>query len=83
MLIIKGNNKLSGVVKVSGSKNAALPIIWASLLLAGKVKLNNVPKIGDVKTFLDILENIWVVYSWEENTLFLDATNLNIDNFIF
>ena len=83
MLIIKGNNKLSGVVKVSGSKNAALPIIWASLLLAGKVKLNNVPKIGDVKTFLDILENIWVVYSWEENTLFLDATNLNNDNLNF
>ena len=83
MLIIKGNNKLSGVVKVSGSKNAALPIIWASLLLAGKVKLNNVPKIGDVKTFLDILENIWVLYSWEENTLFLDATNLNNDNLNF
>ena len=83
MLIIKGNNKLSGVVKVSVSKNAALPIIWASLLLAGKVKLNNVPKIGDVKTFLDILENIWVVYSWEENTLFLDATNLNNDNLNF
>ena len=83
MLIIKGNNKLSGVVKVSGSKNAALPIIWASLLLAGKVKLNNVPKIGDVKTFLDILENIWVVYSWEENTLFLDTTNLNNDNLNF
>ena len=83
MLIIKGNNKLSGVVKVSGSKNAALPIIWASLLLAGKVKLNNVPKIGDVKTFLDILKNIWVLYSWEENTLFLDATNLNNDNLNF
>ncbi|ATU05455.1 UDP-N-acetylglucosamine 1-carboxyvinyltransferase [Candidatus Gracilibacteria bacterium HOT-871] len=83
MLIIKGNNKLSGVVKVSGSKNAALPIIGASLLLAGKVKLNNVPKIGDVKTFLDILENIGVVYSWEENTLFLDATNLNNDNLNF
>lgn len=83
MLIVKGKNKLSWTVKVSGSKNAALPIIGASLLLAWKVKLNNVPQIGDVKTFLEILESIWVKYFWEENSLAMDATNLNNKNFNF
>lgn len=82
-LIVKGKNKLSWEVQVSGSKNAALPIIWASLLLAWKVKLNRVPQIWDVKTFLDILESIWVTHSWEWNSLHLDATNLNNENFNF
>lgn len=83
MLVVKGKNKLKWEIIVSGSKNAALPIIWASLLLAGKVKLNKVPKIGDVNTFLDILESIWVKYFWEGNSLSLDATNLNNKNFNF
>lgn len=83
MLIVKGKNKLSWEVEVSWSKNAALPIIWASLLLAWKVKLNRVPKIWDVNTFLDILESIWVKYFWEWNSLSLDASNLNNDNFNF
>lgn len=82
-LVVKWQKKLSWIVEVSGSKNAVLPIIWASLLLAWKVKLNNVPKIWDVKTFLDILESIWVTHVWEENSLTLDATNLNNKNFNF
>ncbi|PZM85049.1 UDP-N-acetylglucosamine 1-carboxyvinyltransferase [Candidatus Gracilibacteria bacterium] len=83
MLVVKGKNKLKGEIIVSGSKNAALPIIGASLLLAGKVKLNKVPKIGDVNTFLDILESIGVKYFWEGNILSLDATNLDNKNFNF
>jgi len=43
-------------VKIGGSKNAALPIIAAALLIDGKVTLTNVPEIGDVFTFLNILE---------------------------
>lgn len=82
-LIVKWGNKLSGEIQVSWSKNAALPIIWASLLLAWKVKLNKVPKIWDVYTFLDILESIWVSHYWEQNSLNLDATNLNNKNFNF
>lgn len=83
MLIVRWQNRLKWEVVVSWSKNAALPIIWASLLLAWKVKLNQVPKIGDVNTFLDILSGIWVKYFWEENSLILDSTNLNNDNLNF
>lgn len=83
MLKVKWKNKLNWVIKVSWSKNAALPIIGASLLLAWKVKLNKVPKIWDVNTFLEILESIWVSHFWEWNSLNLDATKINNKNFNF
>ncbi len=83
MLIIKWKNELSWKIKVSGSKNATLPILWASLLLKWKVKLLWVPKIWDVNTFLEILEGIWVKYKFDWNDLELDSTNLNQDNLDF
>lgn len=76
MIKVKWWNLLSGKVKISWSKNAALPLIAASLLINGKVTLHNVPKIGDVLTLLDILRDIWVDYKFEWNTLFLDNSNL-------
>lgn len=83
MLVIKWQKELSWIVNVSWSKNAALPILWASLLIRWKVKLNKVPKIGDVNTFLDILEWIWVKYSWEWTSLNLDSTNITNENLNF
>lgn len=81
MIKVKWWNLLSGNVKISWSKNAALPLIAASLLINGKVTLHNVPKIGDVLTFLDILSDIWVEYNFEWNTLFLDNSNLEPKHF--
>lgn len=83
MLSINWWKRLSWKVKISWSKNAVLPIIWASLLIKWKVKLNNVPKIWDVLTFLDILEWLWVTYSWEGDSLIMDNSNLNNENFHF
>ena len=54
--IIKGGNKLSGEVEISGSKNASLPIIAATILTNGTTKLYNVPKISDTNLTLKILE---------------------------
>ena len=54
--IIQGGKKLEGEVTVSGSKNASLPIIAASILNAGKTKLYNVPNIHDTQVTLDILK---------------------------
>ena len=71
---------LSGSVKISGSKNAALPILWAALLVNGKVTLHGMPKIGDVMTFLEIMKDVWVQYSFEGNTLHFDASDLKKDN---
>ena len=83
MLLIRWKKELSWEVRISGSKNAALPILWAALMLNWKVKLNNMPKIGDVKTFLDILEGIGVIYSWEWTTLNFDSSNINNENLNF
>ena len=83
MLIVRGQNELNWSVKISGSKNAALPILWAALLLNGRVTLNRVPKIWDVMTFLDILEWIWVKYEWEWNTLHFDSSKITNENLNF
>jgi len=77
---VKWWNALSGTVKISWSKNAALPILWAALLVNWKVTLHGMPKIGDVMTFLEIMEDVWVVYKFEWNTLHFDASNLRKDN---
>ena len=73
---------MSWEVMVSGSKNATLPILWAALLLRWKVRLKGVPKIGDVVTLLEIIEDIWVVYEFVScddgtNDLLLDSTDLH------
>lgn len=81
MLIINWAKKLNWTVKVGGSKNAALPIMAASLLIKWKVTLNNVPEIQDVFTYLDILSGIWVKYSFKNNVLILDNTNLKKTDF--
>ena len=54
-IIIKGGNKLNGEVKISGSKNASLPIIAASILSGKKTTLFNVPNIHDTQVTLKIL----------------------------
>jgi len=49
-LEVFGANKLKGKIKISGSKNASLPILAASLLSNKKIKLKNLPKVQDIKT---------------------------------
>ncbi len=57
-LIVKGKKSLSGVVKISGSKNATLPILAASILNNKKIELNNVPLVNDVFTMVKLLSHI-------------------------
>ena len=54
--IIEGGHVLSGEIDVSGSKNAALPIIAASILYGGTVEIHNCPQIHDVKIMFSILK---------------------------
>lgn len=56
--IIKGGKRLDGEVKISGSKNASLPIIAASILNGSKTKLYNVPDIHDTQITLQILRHL-------------------------
>jgi UDP-N-acetylglucosamine 1-carboxyvinyltransferase len=59
-LIITGGTTLSGEIVVSGAKNAALPILCASLLTADDVHLENVPNLQDVRTILKLLRQMGV-----------------------
>ena len=58
-LEVFGASKLKGQVKISGSKNATLPILAASIL-AEKVKLTNIPLVKDIYTMLDLLKFIGI-----------------------
>ena len=63
-LIIKGNGPISGEVSVSGSKNAALPIIASSLLATGEHTVLNVPHLRDIRTMIKLLEHVGAEVSW-------------------
>ena len=57
-LIIKGNKNLSGTVKISGSKNATLPILASTILSNNKITINNVPFVKDVITMSELLKHL-------------------------
>ena len=57
-LIVTGKKKISGVIKISGSKNATLPILASSILSKKKVEINRVPIVKDVLTMVDLLKYI-------------------------
>ncbi len=70
---------LSGSVDISGSKNAALPLIACGLFFE-QYTLHNVPRIGDVMTFLDIIRSLNVVVTFVENTLTLDTRAMSMEH---
>ena len=57
-LLIKGGNPLHGQVHISGAKNAVLPILAASLLAEGPMRLSNVPQLHDVSTIMVLLKRM-------------------------
>lgn len=71
--IIEGGHPLSGDVTPAGNKNAALPLLAAVLLTEGPVTLHNVPRIGDVGTMLQLLQELGVTLRDEGSTLHLCA----------
>ena len=77
--IIEGGKKLEGTVQVSGSKNASLPIIAATLLNKGENKLYNVPNIHDVQMMLKILENLGCKVRRNNGKIVIDSKNITND----
>ena len=73
--VLQGGFPLKGSVPVYGSKNAALPIMAASLLAEGKSVLHGVPALRDVNTLLKILESLGVKHEREGDTLTLEVTD--------
>ena len=75
-LIIRGGHPLSGTLTPVGNKNAALPMLAASLLTDQPVTLNNLPLIRDVMVMLELLETLGVKVQLEGHRLTLDASRL-------
>ena len=72
--IVEGGHRLSGTIRPSGNKNAALPIVAASLLTEHPVVLQNVPRIRDVENLVELVKSVGVSMEWKErNTLHIHA----------
>ena len=76
-IIVEGGIPLKGEVTISGSKNAALPVLSACLLTGGWHSLNNIPDLRDVQTIKEILSNLGVVFEEKGPTLKVNSDNLN------
>jgi len=77
-LVIQGGVTLSGSIKTSGSKNATLPIFFASILADNPLKLVNTPQLSDVSTTLRLLMEMGSNFILEEDgSIFIDSSNLN------
>lgn len=76
--IINGGRILNGHVDISGSKNSAVAIIPAALLVDGECRIENVPDIGDVKILTDVLINLGAEVKYEDrNTILVNTENVN------
>lgn len=79
-LSVRGGHKvggaLNGTVRISGAKNAALPIISAAILTADPLNLTNVPKLNDIGTMGKLLAQMGVVIKRDGESLSLDAANI-------
>ncbi len=72
-LLIEGNGPLSGEIRVSGAKNAALPILCAALLTPEPLVLHNVPNLQDVRTMLKLLRQMGVEGTLDGHEVTLNA----------
>ena len=76
-IIIKGNNPLHGSVKISGAKNAVLPVMAATLLTPGKFTIHKVPDLRDTRTMMKLLNIIGAKTKYENGKLIIDTISAN------
>jgi UDP-N-acetylglucosamine 1-carboxyvinyltransferase len=76
-LEVFGANKLKGQIKISGSKNASLPILAATLLSRKKVYLKNLPRVKDIETMVSLLQSLGSKIKFNQNNLVIDNIKQN------
>lgn len=67
-LRIHGPTRLAGKVRVSGSKNTALPVLFAALLFDDEIRYENVPRLWDIETTLQMVESMGASFTWNKET---------------
>ena len=76
-LEVFGANKLKGQIKISGSKNASLPILAATLLSKKKLLLKNLPRVKDIETMVSLLQSLGSKIKFNQNNLVIDNIKQN------
>ena len=76
-LLINGKKELSGKISISGSKNATLPIL-AATILSHKVKLTNIPLVRDIFTMVELLKFIGLKTNILRNKKTIEIKNINL-----
>ena len=75
--LITGGVKLEGEVRISGAKNAVLPLLAATILTDDPVTIHNVPNLKDVHTISKIIAGLGVTITYEGDTVYADASTLS------
>jgi UDP-N-acetylglucosamine 1-carboxyvinyltransferase len=73
-LLVTGGARLDGAVRISGAKNSALKLMAASLLAAGTSSIENVPRIQDCFTMVEVLEHLGAVVAWQDGNMTIDTS---------
>lgn len=76
-LKVIGKKKLSGSVKISGAKNAALPLLASTVLSSNSINISNLPDVVDINTLLKLLEMLGSTYKKNNTLLTIDSTTIN------
>ncbi len=76
-LVIRGGKKLKGEVRVSGSKNAALPVFISTILAPGAHEIRNVPFLRDINTTIKLLESLGADVKGNGNIVKIDTSGIN------
>jgi UDP-N-acetylglucosamine 1-carboxyvinyltransferase len=74
--MIVGGNRLKGTIRASGSKNATLPILAASILNAGKSLIREVPNLRDIAVMKDVLTHLGAKIACDRNAVEIDSSNV-------
>ena len=77
-LVIRGGKRLKGEVEISGAKNAALPIVAASLLSSGTSMVSRVPNLKDVLTIGQLIRHLGAEFSHEDNKTVINTERIRI-----
>ncbi len=76
-LKIKGKSALNGTIKISGAKNASLPLIAMTILARNSVAIKNLPDVADIRTLLKLLANLGASCNFYDDKVVVDATSIN------
>ncbi|WP_200762132.1 UDP-N-acetylglucosamine 1-carboxyvinyltransferase [Nitrosophilus alvini] len=82
-LEIEGGRKLKGSVKISGAKNAALPLIASTILAKNRVSMTNIPNVADIRTLLQLLKILGAQFELNNSDLNIDTSGVSSTTAIY